>query len=56
MTHLCCLLISAALAGATVAQTFQPDIPHAWDERDVSNFELPLVHPDRSPRYLSAAE
>jgi hypothetical protein len=39
-----------------MAQAYQPVIPRAWDDRDVEGFELPLAQPDRSARYLSAAE
>jgi hypothetical protein len=39
-----------------MTQTFHPVIPRAWDDRDVATFEVPLAQPDRSPRYLSAAE
>jgi mono/diheme cytochrome c family protein len=45
-----------AQAGAVVAQTFYPDIPHAWNDRDVAKLELPLVQRDRSPRYLTAEQ
>jgi hypothetical protein len=38
------------------AQTFQPEIPRSWNDRDVETFELPLVQRDRSPRYMSSAE
>jgi len=50
------LLFGAALAAGALAQTFHPNIPRAWDDHDVPGFELPLVLPDRSPRYLSEAE
>ena len=39
-----------------MAQAFNPVIPHAWDDREVETFEVPLAQPDRSARYLSAAE
>ena len=44
------------LAAVSTAQTFHPQIPKAWDDRDVASFEVPLAEPDRSPRYLNAAE
>ena len=50
------LALSAALSVGALAQYFHPDIPRAWDDHEVADFELPLVQPDRSPRYLSAAE
>ena len=43
-----------AIAGTATAQTFPPDIPRAWDDKEVAHLELPLVQRDRSPRYLSA--
>jgi mono/diheme cytochrome c family protein len=39
-----------------MAQAFHPVIPRAWDDREVETFEVPLAQPDRSPRYLTAAE
>jgi hypothetical protein len=39
-----------------MAQAFHPQIPRAWDDREVEGFEVPLAQPDRSARYLSAAE
>src|SRR5215471_5619880 len=38
------------------AQVFHPSIPKAWDDNDITGFELPLAQADRSPRYPSAAE
>jgi len=49
-------LISLLIAGSAIAQMYRPDIPHAWDDRGVAGFELPLAQPDRSPKYPSAAE
>jgi len=37
-------------------QQFRPDIPQAWDDKEVATFELPLVARDRSPSHLSAKE
>jgi hypothetical protein len=45
-----------AIAGTGDAQTFHPDIPRAWDDKQVHRFELPLAQRDRSPRYLTADE
>lgn len=44
------------LPGTSLAQTFQPDIPRAWNDEDVESFELPLIQPDRSPRYMTERE
>ncbi len=49
------IISSLAMSQAT-AQDFHPVIPRAWDDREVQGFEVPLAQPDRSPRYLSAAE
>jgi hypothetical protein len=49
------LLVVVAAAYA-LTQAFHPDIPRAWTDRDVAGFEIPLAQPDRSPRYLPAAE
>src|SRR5262245_33458820 len=37
-------------------QTFSPEIPSVWDDKEVARFELPLARRDRSPRYMTAAE
>src|SRR5437667_367636 len=45
------------LFAATAApQGFHPQIPKAWDDREIASFEVSLADPSRSPRYLSAAE
>jgi Di-haem oxidoreductase, putative peroxidase len=43
-------------AAFACAQGFHPDIPRAWDDKEVERFELPLVQRDRSPRYMSAEQ
>jgi mono/diheme cytochrome c family protein len=43
-------------AGVSAAQEFHPDVPRAWDDQAVENFETPLAQRDRSPRYMSAEE
>lgn len=50
------LVLAGLLAPAGRAQEFKPDIPKAWDDKEVERFELPLVQRDRSPRYMSSAE
>jgi hypothetical protein len=45
-----------AIVGTGAAQTFHPDIPRSWDDKEVARFELPLAQRDRSPRYLTAEE
>jgi Di-haem oxidoreductase, putative peroxidase len=52
----CRVLLPSIVTSLAMAQTFHPEIPRAWDDREVEGFEVPLVQPDRSPRYLSAAE
>jgi hypothetical protein len=47
------LWITTSLA---MAQVFHPQIPRAWDDREVEGFEVPLAQSDRSPHYLSAAQ
>jgi hypothetical protein len=37
-------------------QTFHPDIPKVWDDKEVARIELPLAQRDRSPRYLTEKE
>ena len=50
------ILLLATITNLAMAQAFHPDIPRAWDDREVETFEVPLAQPDRSARYLSAAE
>jgi hypothetical protein len=45
-----------AIAGSVVAQTFHPDVPRAWDDKEVARVEVPLAQRDRSPRYLTAEQ
>ena len=49
-----CAILSLAAIGA--AQNFHPDIPRAWDDKEVERFELPLAQRDRSPRYMTAEQ
>jgi len=51
----CCPTI-LALLGAASAQTFQPEIPKAWNDRDVAGFETPLAYRDWSPRQVSETQ
>ena len=44
------------VAGRGAAQNFHPDIPKAWDDKEVERFELPLTQRDRSPRYITAEQ
>src|SRR5271170_3616839 len=44
------------IAGMCTAQTFHPDIPQAWDDKEVERLELPLAQRDRSPRYMTAEQ
>ena len=44
------------VARICAAQMFAPDIPKAWADKDVTGFEVPLTHPDRSPRYMTEKE
>jgi hypothetical protein len=37
-------------------QEFHPNVPKAWDDKEVARLEVPLVQRDRSPRYVAAQE
>jgi Di-haem oxidoreductase, putative peroxidase len=50
-----CAILTLAGIGAA-AQTFQPEIPRAWDDKEVQRLELPLAQRDRSPRYMTAEQ
>ncbi|HLJ12940.1 MAG TPA: hypothetical protein VKV15_00470 [Bryobacteraceae bacterium] len=50
------VLLLSIIPSLAMAQAFNPVIPRAWDDREVEGFEVPLAQPDRSARYLSAAE
>ena len=45
-----------AVAATGGEQAFHPEIPRAWDDKEVERFEVPLAQRDRSPRYLTAKE
>ncbi len=49
-------LLALLVVSTGAAQTFSPQIPRAWADRDVAGFEVPLIHPDRSPRYMTEKE
>jgi hypothetical protein len=42
--------------GLGAAQEFHPDIPRAWDDKEVESSETPLAQRDRSPRHMTAEE
>jgi hypothetical protein len=46
-------LLSAVVVSG---QSFHPDIPRTWDDREVAAFQIPLAQRDRSPRYLTSRE
>src|SRR5436305_1210002 len=50
-----CLAI-LVIGGTSRAQDFHPQIPRAWDDKDVQGFELPLARRARSPRYMTAEQ
>src|SRR5215472_15973476 len=41
---------------ACADQTFQPEIPRAWEDKEVGRYELPLAQWDRTPRFLPASK
>jgi hypothetical protein len=50
------LALAGLLTPAALAQPFKPDIPKAWDDKEVESFELPLAQRDRSPRHMGSEE
>jgi Di-haem oxidoreductase, putative peroxidase len=50
------LTLLTIAAPATQQAPFHPNIPKAWDDKEVESMELPLVQRDRSPRYMTSAE
>jgi len=49
----CVILV---IAGSGAAQIFHPEIPRAWDDKEVARVEVPLAQKDRSPRYLTSEQ
>jgi hypothetical protein len=47
-------VILSIVGTVAFGQTFHPDIPRAWDDKEVEGFEVPLAQRDRSPRYMTA--
>jgi mono/diheme cytochrome c family protein len=45
-----------AFAASGASQDFHPDIPKAWDDKEVERFEMPLAQRDRSPRFMTSEE
>ena len=50
------MLFAGIAARAGTPAVFHPEIPRAWDEREVSLFQVLLSERDRSPRYMSSQE
>jgi mono/diheme cytochrome c family protein len=50
------LTLFAIAAPATQQAPFHPNIPKAWDDKEVESMELPLAQRDRSPRYMTSTE
>ena len=50
------VFLLSATGGVASGQTFHPNIPRTWDDREVAAFQVPLAQRDRSPRYLSSKE
>jgi hypothetical protein len=48
------VLAFVTLTGIGAAQVFRPEIPRAWNDREVATFELPLAQRDRSPRFMTS--
>ena len=42
--------------GISGTQVARPDIPRAWDDREVATFQVPLAQRDRSPRFMTSEE
>ncbi len=42
------------LSAFATGQTFHPDIPQAWSDREIEAFLVPLAQRDRSPRFLNS--
>ncbi|HEY3442684.1 MAG TPA: di-heme oxidoredictase family protein [Paludibaculum sp.] len=49
-------IVVAAFTAVSTAQSFQPEIPRIWDEKELERFEVPLAQRDRSPRYMTPEE
>ena len=50
------LTLLAIAPPPTPQPDFHPNIPKAWDDKEVESMELPLAQRDRSPRYMTSAE
>ncbi len=48
------LLALACAIPASAAPSFHPQIPKTWDDAKISNVEIPLSHPDYSPKHMAA--
>src|ERR1700682_1951371 len=58
MRNIACVvgLAILMLSGRCVPQPIHPDIPKAWDDKEVERLELPLAQRDRSPVYMTAEQ
>lgn len=42
------------IARSGTADSFRPQIPKTWDEEEINSLEIPLSHPEYSPKHISA--
>ncbi len=48
------LIALSFVAEASAADLFRPQVPRTWDEPEISSLEIPLSHPEYSPKHISA--
>jgi hypothetical protein len=42
------------LTSAGVSESFHPQIPKTWDDAAIRTVEIPLSHPEYSPKHVSS--
>ena len=48
------VMMAISVMPAIAADSFQPQIPKTWDDSEMGSVEIPLSHPDYSPKHTSA--
>src|ERR1700760_1603772 len=48
------MMAAICITCASAADGFHPQVPRTWDETAISTIEVPLSHPEYSPKHISA--
>src|SRR3954447_5740176 len=49
-----CLMAAICAPPAVAADSFHPQIPKTWEDAEINSVEIPLSHPEHSPKHAPA--